>query len=88
VKVCHPVYHSYFRLCCAIKAQAVEPGAAGEDCANGSKWETREAIVKAVVALLDRESVIGLARTPPRAADLGIEIRAGDYNDKPSSKNH
>jgi NAD(P)H dehydrogenase (quinone) len=40
------------------------------------------AIVKATVALLEKENVIGLARTPENAANLGIEIRAGDYNDK------
>lgn len=40
------------------------------------------AIVKATVALLDRQNVIGLARTPEKAANLGIEIRAGDYDDK------
>lgn len=40
------------------------------------------AIVKATVALIKKENVIGLARTPDKAANLGIEIRAGDYNDK------
>ena len=40
------------------------------------------AIVRATVALLDKENVVGLARTPEKAADLGIEIRAGDYDDK------
>lgn len=39
-------------------------------------------IVKATVSLLSKSDVIGLARTPERAASLGIEIRPGDYNDK------
>lgn len=39
-------------------------------------------IVKATVALLSKENVIGLARTPDKAKHLGIEIRAGDYNDQ------
>lgn len=39
-------------------------------------------IVKATVALVGNENVIGLARTPEKAKDLGIEIRPGDYNDK------
>ncbi len=39
-------------------------------------------IAKATVALLSKENVIGLARTPDKAKNLGIEIRPGDYNDK------
>ena len=39
-------------------------------------------IVKATLELLPKEQVIGLARTPEKAAHLGIEIRPGDYNDK------
>jgi NAD(P)H dehydrogenase (quinone) len=39
-------------------------------------------IVKATVALLSKEHVIGLARTPEKARHLGIEIRPGDYNNK------
>jgi len=39
-------------------------------------------IIKATTALLTRDSVIGLARTPDNARDLGVEIRPGDYNDK------
>ena len=35
-------------------------------------------IVKATVVLLTRANVIGLARTPEKANDLGIEIRPGD----------
>lgn len=39
-------------------------------------------IVKATVALVSKDNVIGLARTPEKAKGLGIEIRSGDYNDK------
>ncbi|MEM6571318.1 MAG: SDR family oxidoreductase [Planctomycetota bacterium] len=37
------------------------------------------AIVRATVEILGTENVIGLARTPARAADLGVEVRPGDY---------
>lgn len=40
------------------------------------------AIIKATIALVTRENVIGLARTPNKAKNLGIEIRPGDYNNK------
>lgn len=39
-------------------------------------------IVKATSALLTEANVIGLARTPDKAKDLGVDIRPGDYNDK------
>lgn len=39
-------------------------------------------IVKATCDLLSRDNVIGLARTPDKAKNLGIEIRPGDYNEK------
>ncbi len=39
-------------------------------------------ILRASVALLPKDDVIGLARTPDKAKDLGIEIRPGDYNDQ------
>jgi NAD(P)H dehydrogenase (quinone) len=39
-------------------------------------------IVKATIALLTRDNVVGLARTPDKAKNLGVEIRPGDYNDK------
>ncbi|EMI57740.1 SDR family oxidoreductase [Rhodopirellula sallentina] len=38
------------------------------------------AIVKAAKDLVGPSNVIGLARTPSKASDLGIEIRPGDYN--------
>jgi len=44
-------------------------------------------IVKATAALLSKEDVIGLARTPDKAKDIGIEIRPGDYNDKSTLEN-
>lgn len=40
------------------------------------------AIIQASTALITRDNVIGLARTPAKAKDLGIEIRPGDYGDK------
>ncbi|MEM7511135.1 MAG: NAD(P)H-binding protein [Bacteroidota bacterium] len=42
------------------------------------------AIVKALKELVVPESVIALARTPVKAEHLGVEVRRGDYNDKPS----
>lgn len=41
-----------------------------------------EAIVEATVSLLSKDEVIGLARTPEKAAHLGIEVRPGDYEDQ------
>ncbi len=41
-----------------------------------------EEIIKKTVSLASENDVIGLARTPEKAAHLGIEIRPGDYNDK------
>ncbi|BEU02266.1 NAD(P)-dependent oxidoreductase [Agarivorans sp. OAG1] len=38
------------------------------------------AIVKATVALTSKQDVIALARTPSKAEHLGVEVRAGDYN--------
>ncbi|XPF95998.1 SDR family oxidoreductase [Colwellia sp. RE-S-Sl-9] len=38
------------------------------------------AIIKACIALISKDNVIGLARTPEKAEHLGIEIRPGDYN--------
>ncbi|WP_341252974.1 NAD(P)H-binding protein [Euzebya pacifica] len=39
-------------------------------------------IVKACLELLPADDVIGLARTPERAAHLGVEIRPGDYEQR------
>lgn len=41
-------------------------------------------IARKLIALTDRSSVVGLARTPGHAPDLGIELRPGDY-DKPDA---
>ncbi len=40
------------------------------------------AIVKALTARGSANTVIALARTPAKAADLGVEVRPGDYNDR------
>ncbi|WP_261817826.1 SDR family oxidoreductase [Vibrio gallicus] len=39
------------------------------------------AIVQAVIKQTSKDNVIALARTPQRAVHLGVEVRAGDYND-------
>ena len=39
-------------------------------------------LIKATFALLTRDDVIGLARTPDKAKNLGVEIRPGDCNEK------
>ena len=39
-------------------------------------------IVRALTALLDDRPVVALARTPGRAAHLGVEVRPGDYDDR------
>ncbi len=40
-----------------------------------------KAIIKEAVSLLPKSDVIGLARTPEKAMDIGIEVRPGDYDD-------
>lgn len=44
------------------------------------------ALGRAIVTILKEEvgaeNVIGIARTPQKASDLGVEIRKGDYNNK------
>jgi NAD(P)H dehydrogenase (quinone) len=40
------------------------------------------AIVRALDALPDAGPVVALARTPDRAAQLGVEVRPGDYDDR------
>ena len=37
------------------------------------------AIVRATVDVVGRDGVVGLARTPEKAAALGVEVRPGDY---------
>lgn len=39
-------------------------------------------IVKATCAIVGKDRVIGLARSPKKAAYLGVEIREGDYNNR------
>lgn len=41
-----------------------------------------KAVIESAVALLSKDNVIGLARTPAKAKDLGVEIRPGDYEDQ------
>lgn len=41
------------------------------------------AIIKQVAEQMPEVKVIGLARSPARAEHLGVEIRGGDYNNKP-----
>jgi len=38
-------------------------------------------IVDAAVAMVGRESVVAIARSPSKAKALGVEVRKGDYND-------
>ena len=40
------------------------------------------AIAKKAIDEFGKDNVIGVARTPEKASDLGIEIRKGDYNSK------
>lgn len=39
-------------------------------------------IVKATCLIIGQENVVGLARTPAKAAHLGVEMRKGDYNNR------
>jgi NAD(P)H dehydrogenase (quinone) len=39
-------------------------------------------VVEALLALIPRANIVGLARTPDKAKHLGIEIRPGDYNER------
>lgn len=39
-------------------------------------------IIKGAIELVGGENVIGLARTPSKAAHLGVEIRGGDYSNR------
>lgn len=38
-------------------------------------------IIKALTEVMPKQAIIGLARTPMNAEGLGVEVRAGDYND-------
>ncbi|MEM9808786.1 MAG: SDR family oxidoreductase [Cyanobacteria bacterium P01_D01_bin.56] len=39
-------------------------------------------IVKATCLVIGQENVVGLARTPAKAAHLGVDVRQGDYNNQ------
>ncbi|NQU51451.1 MAG: NAD(P)H-binding protein [Bacteroidetes bacterium] len=39
-------------------------------------------IIKQLIAEIGNENVIGIARTPEKAAQIGVEIKKGDYNNK------
>lgn len=39
-------------------------------------------IAEALIKEIGRESVLGIARTPEKAAHLGVEVRKGDYNSR------
>lgn len=47
--------------------------------ANG---QLGRAVVKRAIEAFGADNVVGLARTPEKAQDLGIEIRTGDYNNQ------
>lgn len=47
---------------------------------SAASGQLGHAIVKAAIAKLGKNNVIGLARTPAKAQDLGIEIRPGNYS--------
>ncbi|MCM4158274.1 NAD(P)H-binding protein, partial [Gramella sp. AN32] len=40
------------------------------------------AISKQLIKEIGKDNVIGIARTPEKAKNLGIEIRKGDYNNR------
>lgn len=40
------------------------------------------AIIEALKPVIGNDNIIGVARTPSKAAGLGVEIRQGDYNDE------
>lgn len=40
------------------------------------------AIIKQLITETEPENIVGIARTPPKAEFLGIEIRKGDYNNR------
>lgn len=40
-------------------------------------------IVKQLIKIIGKDHVIGIARTPEKAKHLGVEIRKGDYNNRP-----
>lgn len=49
---------------------------------TGASGQLGAAIARAAITLLGADNVVGLARTPANAPALGVEIRAGDYDDR------
>ena len=45
------------------------------------------AIIKQLISELDSDKLVGIARSPSKVEDLGIEIRKGDYNSFDDFKN-
>jgi NAD(P)H dehydrogenase (quinone) len=44
-------------------------------------------VVKAAIERVEKQNVVGLARTPAKAASLDIEIRPGDYDSRKELEN-
>jgi len=51
---------------------------------TAASGELGSAIIRKLLEEMPREQLIGLARTPKKAENLGVEIRPGDYNNKPA----
>lgn len=49
---------------------------------TAASGELGSAIIRKLLEEIPKEQVVGLARTPKNAGDLGVEIRPGDYNHK------
>ena len=49
---------------------------------TASSGQLGSEIVRASIQLEGKENVIGLARTPSKATELGVEVRKGDYNSR------
>jgi NAD(P)H dehydrogenase (quinone) len=47
--------------------------------ANG---QLGSSIVHELIQAIGKEQVVGIVRTPEKAAHLGIEVRKGDYNSR------
>jgi NAD(P)H dehydrogenase (quinone) len=50
---------------------------------TGASGKLGGAIVRRLVKTIGTDQVIAIARTPVKANDLGVEVRAGDYESKP-----
>jgi len=49
---------------------------------TSSSGKLGSSIVKHLITLIGKENVIAIARTPEKAAHLGVEVRQGDYNNR------